>query len=341
MADPAAAAPAPRRRTGARILIAALIAVGAFVAALLVVALIPVGTSGLGARPAPATSYDDAVARFDAVRTAEDALDVVPDCHSALYTHGHRTERVVVLFHGLTNCPAQMPQLAEQLRQQGANVLVLRAPGHGLANGPHGLDGIDATQFRDYADRSVDIAVGLGDQVTVMGLSMGGMLATWAIVERPEVERAVIIAPAYQLGGYPGPLQYLIGNLFARMPNVAIPSNGEPLGDHAYPQTPTRGVGQMLRLGRYVMDAAAARPPVGREAAFVVNENDTTISNDAVGQVIDEWQRAGVDVRVVDLPARLGLVHDVVDPMQAKQDTALVYPILEDLADGKTPPPVD
>ena len=157
---------------------------------------------------------------------------------------------------------------------------------------------------------------------------------------RSEVERAVIIAPAYQLGGYPGPLQYMMGNLFARMPNVAIPSNGPNLGDHAYPQTPTRGVGQMLRLGRYVMAQAAAHPPVGKQVSFVINDNDTTISNGAAQQVIDEWKQAGVDVTVVHLPASLGLVHDVIDPAQPKQDIKVVYPIVEALAEGRTPPPI-
>jgi pimeloyl-ACP methyl ester carboxylesterase len=171
---------------------------------------------------------------------------------------------VIVLFHGLTNCPQQMVKLAEQLEQQGANVVVLRAPGHGQASGPGGLAGIEAEQFRDFADRSIDIATGLGDHVTVMGLSLGGLISTWTVIERPEVQRAVIIAPAYQLGGYSEPVQYAVGNLFARMPNVAIPSSGEGLGDHAYPETPTRGVGQMLRLGRYVMGQAAAHDDLER-----------------------------------------------------------------------------
>jgi hypothetical protein len=124
------------------------------------------------------------------------------------------------------------------------------------------------------------------------------------------------------------------------LPNVAIPSSGEGLGDHAYPETPTRGVGQMLRLGRYVMGQAAARPPIGKQIAFVINDADTTISNAAAEQVIDEWRADGVDVTVVHLPKSLGLPHDLIDPAQAVQDPALVYPLIEALAEGRTPPPV-
>lgn len=338
--DAAESAPLRRRSWWSVIVLAVLIAVAVVVATLLVIALIPLRVGDLGPQPRPTATYDEAVAAFDAYGADESALGVVDDCHSRLFTSGQRTENVIVLFHGLTNCPEQMVKLAEQLEQQGANVVVLRAPGHGQANGPGGLAGIEAEQFRDYADRSVDIATGLGDHVTVMGLSLGGLISTWSVIERPEVQRAVIIAPAYQLGGFPGPVQYAVGNLFARMPNIAIPSSGEGLGDHAYPETPTRGVGQMLRLGRYVMGQAAAHPPIGKQIAFVINDADTTISNAAAEQVIDEWRADGVDVQVVHLPKSLGLPHDVIDPAQPVQDHALVYPLIEALAEGRTPPPV-
>jgi esterase/lipase len=337
---PAETMPGRRRPWWKAVVLGVLLAVGAFVAALLVIALVPLRIGDLGAHPHPTRTYDQAIAAFDAYSRGETAAGVVGVCHSRLFTHGHRTQNVVVLYHGLTNCPAQMVKLAEQLEQGGANVVVLRAPGHGQANGPGGLAGIEAEQFRDSADRSIDIATGLGDHVTAMGLSLGGLMATWSVIERPEVQRAVIIAPAYQLGGYSEAVQYLLGNLFARMPNVAIPSAGEGLGDHAYPETPTRGVGQMLRLGRYVMAQAAAHPPLGKQIAFVLNDNDATISNAAAEQVIDEWKADGVDVQVVRLPTSLGLPHDLIDPAQPVQNHAVVYPLLVDLAEGRTPPPL-
>jgi alpha-beta hydrolase superfamily lysophospholipase len=61
--------------------------------------------------------------------------------------------------HGLTNCPRQYQEMAEALHQQGANVVVLRAPGHGRATAdgseiagagaPHSLT---VHQLADYAD---------------------------------------------------------------------------------------------------------------------------------------------------------------------------------------------
>jgi hypothetical protein len=45
-------------------------------------------------------------------------------------------------------------------------------------------------------------------------------------------------------------------------------------------------------------------------------------------------------VTVVHLPKSLGLPHDLIDPAQLVQDHALVYPLIEALAEGRTPPPV-
>jgi hypothetical protein len=47
-----------------------------------------------------------------------------------------------------------------------------------------------------------------------------------------------------------------------------------------------------------------------------------------------------VDVKVVHLPKSLGLPHDLIDPAQRVKDPALVYPLIEALAEGRTPPPV-
>ena len=44
--------------------------------------------------------------------------------------------------------------------------------------------------------RAVDIAAGLGDQVTIAGLSAGGVVAAWAAQHRRDVHRAVLIAPS-------------------------------------------------------------------------------------------------------------------------------------------------
>ena len=106
-------------------------------------------------------------------------------CRSILLTHGQRTEKAVVLFHGYTNCPQQFRELGQILYEQGYNVLIPRLPRHGLADRKvENLSPLTAEELRECADMSVDIACGLGRKVYVAGLSAGGTLSAWVAQNR-------------------------------------------------------------------------------------------------------------------------------------------------------------
>jgi esterase/lipase len=321
-----------------RVLGLALALLGLVLVLAIVVAAIPIGTGGLGAEPRPSQTYAEAAARFRDVLEQERA--VRPVCHSRLLVQGRRTQRVVVLFHGLTNCPGQMTELAERLHRRGANVLVLRAPGHGLRGTVSNIAGVDAEDFRDYADVAIDIGSGLGDQMTVLGLSLGGMLTAWSVQNRREVDRAVIVAPALAIGGMPGFASTGFMNLFGRLPNIVIPSGGTRVPTEYPSAVATYPTAQMLRLGKYVLEHDEDEAPVRRSLALVLNDDDETISNPKAEELRDAWRSVGARVPLVRLPKSLGLPHDVIDPAEPDQDIAVVYPQLVALAEGRTPPPL-
>ncbi|NTU86198.1 MAG: hypothetical protein HGA45_43865, partial [Chloroflexales bacterium] len=52
----------------------------------------------------PTGTYAEALARFEALR-ARDDTSVLPVCRSYLLDHSGPTDSVVVLLHGMTNCP--------------------------------------------------------------------------------------------------------------------------------------------------------------------------------------------------------------------------------------------
>ena len=54
------------------------------------------------------------------------------------------------------------------------------------------LGRLTALELARAADEAVDVAHGLGTHVTVMGLSMGGVMAGFVAQGRPDVERAVL-----------------------------------------------------------------------------------------------------------------------------------------------------
>ena len=123
-----------------------------------VMAVWPASSSGLGSDASPTTTYGEAIERYESLTNDEPGVIYEP-CESQLLEHGERTEVVVVLFHGLTNCPQQFLEFGQELFEDGANVLILRAPHHGKSNSDgdgvgsvSNVESLTASELRAYAD---------------------------------------------------------------------------------------------------------------------------------------------------------------------------------------------
>ena len=125
----------PRSRLWRRLGLALLALLALLAAALAYLALVPPNLGALRSQADPAADYATAVARVSALQ-AEEAGRLNPLCGTQLLTHGQRTDRVIVFFHGHTSCPQQFAALGQQLDDLGDNVLLVRLPRHGLAD-PH------------------------------------------------------------------------------------------------------------------------------------------------------------------------------------------------------------
>ncbi len=142
-------------------------------------------------------SYQQSLERFAALENREAERQVLPECKSKLLTHGNKTAKTVVMFHGVTACPKQYDGLAKVFFDAGYNVYVPRAPHHGTADkNEHGQ--VTSAGLIEYVDASITAATGLGDELGVVGLSGGGMLATWAAQYRPEVTHLLALSPFYE-----------------------------------------------------------------------------------------------------------------------------------------------
>src|SRR6266516_4707399 len=101
-------------------------------------------------------------------------------------------------MHGMTNCPQQFVELAPLFFAQGYNVLIPRMPYNGLADcDTDELKNLTAVDLRDSCNTMVDIAHGLGDHIIYVGMSVGGMMAAWVAQYRADVDKAILIAPAF------------------------------------------------------------------------------------------------------------------------------------------------
>lgn len=282
----------------------------------------------------PAGSYEEAIAQFTAIEAEEDGLNLDPRCHSALLGHGAKTARVVVFLHGLTNCPKQGDELAAQLFALGDNVYVPRIPGHGEADRlTLALADLTAEDLAASADAALDLALGLGDEVIVVGISAGGSMAAWLAQTRSEVDRAIVIAP------YLGPVwlePHLLrpATTLARLaPNQMRWWNTEdPLGatamDYAYPRYSTRAVGEVMRFGLIVAELARNEPAAAASIGVMVNEADEAASTPLTLAIVEAWRNHGRAVEVETIAAGRQLPHDLIDPRQPAQDIAFFYPLL-------------
>jgi carboxylesterase len=242
----------------------------------------------------------------------------------------------VVLLHGFTNCPQMYSQLAQQLYDRGLNVVVPRLPHHGLADRmTTELTKLEASEMEATATEALRTATGLGDRVVVAGLSLGALLAAWLAQFRPEVDRAVVIAPLFGAPVVPEWFSDLAGWIAGVIPNFWVWWDFKAKAaiegpKYAYPRFPTRAYGEMLRVGYEVKRAARKSPPAAQEIRLLLNLNDPAVNNRATLRVVRAWRAQGATVRVHEFPREQGLMHDLISPDQAYARTAEVYPVLLD-----------
>lgn len=302
------------------------------VLSLAIVLFSPWSASPLTSHPHPAQSYEEALQRIAALRSAE-AVGMNPQCLTQFMTHGQKVQQVIVLVHGYTNCPAQFTQLGQRFYDLGYNVLIVPLPHHGLVDRMTDEQSqLAAAELADYADRVLDIANGLGNQITMMGISAGGVVTAWAAQNRKDLSLAVIISPAFGFKQIPTPLTAAVMKLYLAIPNSyqwwdpVLQAAAPP--SHAYPRYSTRALAETLQLGFGVQQQINQSGPATRRIIVITNANDPSVNNALTSEIVAVWKLHGANLSTEELPASLGLGHDFIDPEQPDQRIDLVYPQL-------------
>lgn len=284
--------------------------------------------------PQPAPDYSTAVERLVDLEALDDG-DVNPVCRSQALTHGEMTERVIVFVHGMTNCPHQFRELAPQFFERGYNVLIPRQPRNGLRNlDTRALGGLTLREQIVSAHQMIDIARGLGRQITVVGISAGGTLAAWIAQHREDVDIAVPIAPL--LGVLPSlPILNVAANIATmRLLQVApnlMTQRFRPFVEgpaQGYRGFATRGLASAMRLGAQTLAAAARAAPRARAILLMLNPVDPAVNNGMSRELLRRWQRHGAQASLFEFDGARKLIHDVIDPAQVAQQCDYTYPIL-------------
>jgi esterase/lipase len=293
----------------------------------------------VGVAVAPTLDYGDATARVERRKGSEDSV-VVRGLGSILMTHGWRTSRVYLLFHGFTDVPTQFEAVGKALFADGANVYIPRLPHHGERVAPvRALGRVRADELRAFGDSSVDIARGLGDSVVVVGLSAGGVIAGWIAQTRRDVRRAVLIAPAIGAGRVSDDDALALVLLASRLPDVTRTNAPTDSTLPEYVQgVSTHGLAEVLSLGHRVRDDAEKKPPGVKDIAFLLSERDQTVSEEAALDLAQRWFDRGAAVTVFRFPNSVGLPHNIMEVSSRGGNPDVAFPVVEALARGITPP---
>ena len=294
--------------------------------------LIPWNVWSLSSHARPVSGYDEAAERIEALRAKRQA-EMNPDCLLQFLTHGRKAQRVVILVHGYTSCPAQFDRLGQQFYELGYNVLIAPLPHHGLANRLNNEQSqLTAKGLTVYADEMVDLAQGLGEQVSMVGLSGGGVTTAWAAQNRSDLDSAVIIAPAFSYRQIPHVLTAPIMNSLLLLPDGFEwwdPNLREDIGPfHAYPRYSKHALAQFMKLGFAIRLKSWTAPPAAHRIVVVTNVNDMSVNNSLTAEVVRQWRALGANVETYEFPSSLGLPHDLIDPEQPGQQVEIVYPTL-------------
>ncbi|MCP3683333.1 MAG: hypothetical protein GY861_11650, partial [bacterium] len=239
-----------------------------FILVILVLIIFPIETISLKSKPRAITDYETSVSLVEKF-IATDPENIADYGHAILMTHGRKTKRVVVMYHGFTNCPRQYEMLAKKFFDQGYNVYVPRIPHHGI--GDRYTKEIGKLTIKDLikvCDTSIDVAHGLGENVTVLGLSMGGVMASWNAQFRDDVDNAFILVPSFGWYFLPGIVRMLI-NLSFLLPNSflwwdPIKKDNRDCPYSMYHYFSTHGMGHIWRMGLSVLRDSRKQPPLAK-----------------------------------------------------------------------------
>jgi pimeloyl-ACP methyl ester carboxylesterase len=211
---------------------------------------------------------------------------------------------------------------------------VPRLPHHGYRDRlstAHGKLTID--ELRQWTNDAVDAALGLGERLTVMGLSLGGVLATWVAEQRAEVDCVLILAPAYGTRVIPLRATRAAARVMGRLPNLLIwwdPRVRAETGiEYAYPRFATHVLAQLYDFSGDLLAHARANPPAARRVWMITNANDFAVSNSICDAFVAAWRSHNPpQIQTYQFPKNLRLPHDFLDPIDSAVQPDVVFPRL-------------
>ncbi|TDK48200.1 alpha/beta hydrolase [Algoriphagus formosus] len=118
-----------------------------------------------------------------------------------------KTPYSIVYIHGFGASPMEGDPVHRFLAEHfGANLFVTRLPEHGIRR-ENGMEYLSPQILANAAGEAYQIGKSLGDEVIIVGTSMGGALTLLLASQQPDIKAVVVYSPA--ISDYDGRLQAL------------------------------------------------------------------------------------------------------------------------------------
>ncbi len=201
-----------------------------------------------------------------------------------------RTDRGVLLLHGMTATPWELRTLASSLEVHNYTIMAPLIAGHGTT-----ARDLEATTWEDWyasANDSLTILKGRTDRVYVVGMSTGADLAV-LLAAQNDVDGIVLIAAPIKFRDWRAPFARWYGIV---MPYTDHTQYGGDIG-HYYEVTPSSSVAELNAMISAVEDAL---PAVRAPALILQSLHDQTVDPSSATYVFDrlgspdkEWKLYG------------------------------------------------
>ncbi len=115
-------------------------------------------------------------------------------------TQKKKTPVAFVYIHGFSASGVEgEPVHREIAKRYKANLFIARLAGHGLDLGDQTLGDLTADQLLASAEEALAIGKQIGQQVVVIGTSMGGALTLYLAAHHPEIKSIVLYSPCIEI----------------------------------------------------------------------------------------------------------------------------------------------
>jgi alpha-beta hydrolase superfamily lysophospholipase len=267
----------------------------------------------------------------DALQTVQES-SLAGACHETRFQHLHptvdRNRPLVVLLHGLTNCPWEMGDLSQALFEAGFDVMTPRMPGHGTSSTD--LETVSWPDVLAFEARVIAAAHARSNRVFMLGTSFGGIVGLHGAMMFPGMVRGVILLSPFLSSTYDSVLTVACAGAQAQsmlrsipgggvgqdvidrmrfLPNGASALSSRPERRFWYTETPLRTV----CLGTEIASAIqAGLRRFSSPMLLFTSDDDEVVNSPAVRDILNEapsltsvWYHAGEGVRHQMAPRNL------------------------------------